>query len=114
MFANPWWSVLVLALPFALYFLVIRPRLRVKFTQTYAYLDGFWERLWARTVAFRSYLVGVVTALAIALPDLLVLIPGLDLSFLPQPWPMYVTSGSTAALVLMRAFSTTQREQPPA
>lgn len=114
MFANPIWSILVIALPFALYFLVIRPRLRVKFTETYAHLDSFWERVWARTYAFRSYIIGVVTALAIGLPDLLVLIPGLDLSFLPQPWPGYVTATSTMLMVLMRAFSTTPRDQPPA
>lgn len=110
MFANPIWSLLLLAAPLALYWFVIRPKAPI--LETRKYVSGFFERWWARIVAFRTWVVGFVAALMIALPDLLVLIPGLDLSFLPHPWPMYVTSASSILLVVMRAFSTTANERP--
>lgn len=107
MFANPLWSLLLLALPIALYWAVIRPRLKAKFTELYADLDSFWARLWARTYAFRTFWIGVVGVLATALPDLLVLIAPVDFSgVLPQPWPAYTGPITSAAIVLMKAFET--------
>lgn len=114
MFANPIWSALILAVPFVLYFLVIRPRLRVKFTETYAHLDSFWARVWARTYAFRSFVAFAAGAIATALPDLLVLVSGMDLSFLPQPWPAWTMAATSFVQIMIRAFSTTPRDQPPA
>lgn len=113
MFLNPIWSLLLLAAPFVLYWFIIRPRLKARFTETYAYLDGFWERVWARTYAFRSFIVATLGAVATALPDLLVMVSGLDLSFLPQPWPMYTSIATSVALTMIRAFATTANERPP-
>lgn len=113
MFANPAWSVLLLFAPVALYYFVIRPRLRVTFSDTYAYIDGFWRRVWARFYAFRSFFVATLGTVMVALPDLLTAVSGADLSFLPQPWPGYVGTGTAIALTLIRAFSTTPGNSPP-
>lgn len=106
MFANPIWSVLLLAAPIAVYWFIIRPRLEARFTELYAHLDSFWARVWARTYAFRSFFVATAGAILVALPDLLVQISSMDFSFLPQPWPMYVSIATTMALALIRAFDT--------
>lgn len=107
MFANPIWSLLLLAAPIALYWFVIRPRLETRFLDLYADLDSFWQRVWARTKAFRSFWVGVAGAIVTAAPDLLVLISPLDFSgVLPQPWPAYTGPVTSAILVVMKAFDT--------
>lgn len=112
MFANPIWSLLLLAAPVALYFFVIRPRLEVRFTQTYMSLDSFWSRVWARTYAFRTFWIGVGGVIATAAPDLLVHIAPLDFSpFLPQPWPAYTGPITSAIIVMMKAFETKPREE---
>lgn len=106
MFANPIWSLLLLVAPIALYVLVIRPRLDARLTDIYSHLDSFWARVWARTYAFRTFWIATFGAVLTALPDLLVQISSLDLSSLPQPWPMYVSIGTTVAITLMKAFET--------
>lgn len=106
MFANPLWSVLLLCIPVAIYFLVIRPRLKANFTKTYDYIQNWEERWWLRIKAFRTPIVAAMGPLLTALPDLLVLIPTLDLSFLPQPWPAYAMGASTFGVMLMKAFET--------
>lgn len=111
MFANPFWSVLLLALPIALYWFVIRPRLRAKLTDLYAHLDSFWARIWARMYAFRTFWIATLTAVLTALPDILVQLAPLDFSgILPQPWPAYTTTGFTLTVTLMKAFETTPKE----
>lgn len=115
MFANPIWSVLILAGLVAVYYFIIRPRLRVAFSETYAHLDTWWERWWARIVAFRSWIATVAAALLIALPDILVAVTPIDLSpFIGEKWAPLVSGALAAFLALNRAFSTTPREQPPA
>lgn len=107
MFANPIWSLLLLAAPVALYWLVIRPRLQARFTELYADIDSFWARVWARTYAFRTFWLGVLGVVATAAPDLLVIIAPVDFSgILPQPWPAYTGPATSALIVLMKAFET--------
>lgn len=105
MFAHPLWSVLLLAAPIAVYWLVIRPRLQAKLTELYA--DGGWLH-WIGSLlyAFRTFVISTFGVVLVALPDLLVLIPTLDLSFLPRPWPMYVSIATSVVVTLMKAYET--------
>lgn len=111
MFANPIWSILLLAAPIALYWFVIRPRLKAKLTELYDHIDSFWGRVWARTYAFRTFVIATFTAVITAAPDLLVKVSALDFSFLPQPWPMYTSLFFTITVSLMKAFETRPGEQ---
>lgn len=111
MFAHWGWSVLLLAVPIAIYWLIIRPRLHARFTELYADIDSFWGRLWARTYAFRTFVLACITAIATAAPDLLVQVSSLDFSFLPQPWPMYTAFFFTVATTLMKAFETKPKDE---
>lgn len=107
MFANPIWSFLLLLAPVALYWFVIRPRLKAKFTDLYDQIDSFWGRVWARTYAFRTFWIATLGAIVTALPDILVVIAPLDFSpFLPQPWAAYTGPATTIAITLMKAFET--------
>jgi hypothetical protein len=54
MFANPLWSVAILLALVLIYRFIISPRLRVRFSETYTEIDGFWARLWTRIYAFRQ------------------------------------------------------------
>lgn len=107
MFLNPLWSVLLLLVPVAIYFLMIRPRLGARFVDVYAGLDSFWARVWARTYAFRSFFIAVAGIALAAAPDILVAIAPLDFSeILPQPWGLYVGTGVGVALALLRVLNT--------
>lgn len=106
MFANPIWSLLLLLALVIVYRFIISPRLRVSFAETYTHIDGFWARLRARLYAFRSVVIGAAGVVATALPDLLVLIPTLDLSFLPQPWPAWAMGGALVLNTIVKAFET--------
>lgn len=112
MFAHWIWSLLLLAAPIALYWFVIRPRLQARFTELYADLDSFWARVWARTYAFRTFVLACITSIATAAPDLLVKVSSLDFSFLPQPWPMYTMLFFTVVTTLMKAFETKPKDEP--
>lgn len=107
-------ALAIMLAPVALYLLVIRPRLQARFTDIYADLDGFWARVWARLYAFRSFAVASLGAVVAGLPLLLESLAGVDFSFLPEPWPAYVSVGVSVALTLIRAFATTPGEEPPA
>lgn len=105
-------SITILFVPIALYGLVIRPRLRARFTDLYAGIDSFWERQWARLYAFRSVVVGVLGILAAALPDILVKLAPVDFSqILPQPWGLWVGTAVGVILPIMKAFETKPREE---
>lgn len=106
MFANPIWSLLLLAAPILLYVFVIRPRLKSRFTELYADIDKFWERWWARLYAFRTYLIASGGAVLVALPDLLVQVAPLDFSWLPQPWAGFVSPVCLFIVAIMKAFET--------
>ena len=112
MFAHWFWSLLLLAAPIALYWFVIRPRLKARFIELYADIDSFWGRVWARTYAFRTFWIATGGAVITALPDLLVKISSLDFSGLPQPWPMWVSIGTTLSITLMKAFETKPKDEP--
>jgi len=112
MFAHWIWSLLLLAAPLALYWLVIRPRLKARFVDLYAGLDSFWDRVWARAYAFRTFWIATAGAILTAAPDLLVLIAPLDFSgVLPQPWPAFTGPATSAVIVLMKAFETRPGEE---
>lgn len=112
MFANPFWSLLLLAAPVALYWFVIRPRLQARFTELYDHIDSFWGRVWARTYAFRTFWIAAFTAFITAAPDILVQLAPLDFSaFLPQPWPAYTSAFFTIAVTLMKALETKPGEE---
>lgn len=106
MFANPLWSVAIIIALVLIYRFIISPRLRVRFADTYAHIDGFWARLWARVYAFRTIVVASMGPILTALPDLLVLIPHVDLSFLPQPWPAYANTAAAFGVIIMKAYET--------
>jgi hypothetical protein len=107
MFANPIWSILLLTVPVAVYWFVIRPRLQSRFTEIYAGLDSFWARVWARLYAFRTFFIASFGVVLTALPDLLVAFAPIDFSeILPRPWGLWVGTGVSVAIALLKAFET--------
>lgn len=111
MFANPIWSILLLLVPVALYWFVIRPRLQVDFLDLYSKLDTMWARVKARAYVFRTFWIATAGAVITALPDILVQIAPLDFStWLPQPWAMYTGPATASVLAVMRAFETKHGE----
>lgn len=111
MFANPIWSVLLLLAPVALYWFVIRPRLKANITEIYANCP-WWPRVKAIAYAFRTFWIATVTAIVTAAPDILVTIAPLDFSgVLPQPWPAYTGAACSIAVTLMKAFETKPKEE---
>lgn len=105
-------ALLILVSPFVLYWLVIRPRLKARFVDLYADIDSFWGRLRARLYAFRSFAAAVVATWFAALPELLQGLVGIDFSFLPGDWKLYVASGLAIVLVVIRSFATKPRDEP--
>lgn len=107
MFANPLWSVGILAGLILLYMFVIRPRLKVRFVDTYTHIDGVWARWWARTVAFRSWIATALAGVLIAVPDIVVALTPIDLTpFIGEKWAPIVSGALAGFLALNRAFST--------
>jgi hypothetical protein len=107
MFANPIWSILIIAGLIALYAFVIRPRLKVAFSETYLHIDGWRARQFARLHAFRSWVATVIAGLLIALPDIIVAVLPVDLSWLiGENWAKIVTGALAAYLAINRAFAT--------
>lgn len=107
MFANPIWSLLLLAVPVLVYRFIISPRLRMRFGEIYTHIDSFWGRVWTRLYAFRTFFISTLGILLTALPDLLVAIAPLDFSaVLPQPWGLYVGTFIAITIALMKAFET--------
>lgn len=105
MFANPLWSILLLAIPVGVWFFIIKPRLGAKLTEVYG--DRPWFQRWkARLYAFRTFWIATLTAIMTALPDLLVKVSSFDFSFLPQPWPLYTSLFFTITVSLMKAMET--------
>lgn len=98
--------LVLLAAPTAVYFLLLRPRLQMKYTEMYAEIDGFWARQWARVYALRSFFIASAGAIAVAVPELLQAVGGIDFSFLPQPWPGYTSAAVAIAITLNRVLST--------
>lgn len=106
MFANPIWSLLLLCVPVAIYWFVIKPKLQAKLSEIYAE-DGWWNWIKSLLYAFRTPVVGALGIILTALPDLLVIVAPVDFSpWLPQPWPAYTGPITSAVIVLMKAFET--------
>lgn len=80
MFANPWWSVLVL-LGLVVAYAVVRIKHGAPLLEAYSHLRG-WEWFKAWLYAFRSWVFTAAGGLALALPDLAVAILPIDLSWL--------------------------------
>jgi len=108
-----WW-VGVLVAPFLIYRFVIRPRLRARFVDTYAYIDGFWARAATRVRAFKTFVVAALGAVLIALPDLLQQLHLVDFStILPQPWSAFAGPAILILIALLKARDTTPVDEPP-
>lgn len=112
MYANPFWSVALLAGVFALYWFVIRPTAPI--LETRKYIRSFWLRWWERIVAFRSYVAAAFTAVMIALPDIAVAVLPIDLSdFIGKWWAQAWTTGLTIFLALNAAMKTKPGDEKP-
>lgn len=113
MFANPFWSVLLLLIMAAIYWFIIRPRLQAKFTELRADVNSFWGRWLARLYAFRTYCVATFGVALAALPDILVAIAPLDFSpYIGERWAGMVGIGTTITIALMKAFETKPKDDP--
>lgn len=106
-------SLLVLAAPVALYWFVIRPRLRARFTDLYTHIDSFWGRIAARLYAFRTYAIGGFGLFLSEAPSLLDQLQFIDLSFLPAAWQSTMRAVTIIGMLATRAFATTPREEKP-
>lgn len=111
MFANPIWSILILCVPVLIYWFIIRPRLRARFTDLYVHVDSFWARWTARLYAFRTFVIASWAVILVAAPDLLVQVSQMDFSFLPQPWAGYVPSAALMLIAIMKAFETKPKDE---
>lgn len=105
MYANPIWSVLLLAVVIAIYWFIIRPKAPI--LEAGKHIEGFWERWLERLHRYRSYVASFVAALLLALPDIIVAIAPVDLSgIVGHHWAQVITSLLTVYLVVNRAVST--------
>lgn len=112
MFLNPIWSVLLLCVPIAIYWFIIRPRLHAKLTELRANVDSFWGRWLARAYAFRTQVVASLGLLLAAAPDLLVAIAPFDFSpWIGERWAGLVGLGTTITIAVMKAFETKPKNE---
>lgn len=111
-------SILAIIAPLAIYWLVIRPRLQARFADTYAQIDGWWARQWARIVAFRTWIFGAV---GLVIPEIAELAQfainflggfnGMDVSFMPDWLAKLIRVGALIAVVWNQARKTTPEGQ---
>jgi hypothetical protein len=93
MFANIWWSVLVLAGLLGLY-IVARVKHGAPLLANNDHIRSFGQRWWARLVAFRSYVAIQVAGVLIAAPDLLVSVAPINLApLIGEGWAAKVATG---------------------
>lgn len=112
MFANPIWSVLLLVGVFLLYWLVIRPKAPI--LEKAKDEPSFVQRWTTRIIAYRSYVAGLIGALLVALPDLLVAVAPFDFSpFIGPEWAKKVGSGLALFLLVNTAFKTKPGNEKP-
>lgn len=110
MFANPIWSVLILAGMAALYWFVIRPK--APFLEVGKDVTPWWRRWLMRLQAFRTYVAGAVGALLISLPDIIVSLSSADFSaWIGPDWSAKVTSLFALFALVNRAVSTTPPDE---
>lgn len=99
-------SLALLVAPIAIYWFIIRPRLHARVLELYADVDGLLPRLWARIVAFKTWLIGAVGIYASELPAVLAELQFVDVSFLPEGWQTAVRVATLIGVMLSRAYST--------
>lgn len=110
----PWYvSLALLLVPILIYRFVISPQWKTRFADSYTNIHDFWARQWARIYALRSFVVATAGIVIAALPDLLVQISSLDLSWLPQPWGSTVGTAVAILLFVIRLMAVTPHERPP-
>lgn len=104
---------LAVVVPFLIFWFIVRPRLRARFTNLYSHIDSFWARWWARLVAFRTMVFGTI---GLVLPEIIsgiAFLASSDLSVLPADWQNYIRIAALIATMLGRAVATAPREEPP-
>lgn len=106
------WSAFIIGAPVVLYFTVIKPRLKARFTDLYADVDSFWGRVWARLYAFRTWAIGVGGLLLSELPALLDMLNLVDTSSLPTAWQATIRGATILGMLATRAYATKPREEP--
>lgn len=112
MYLNPWFSVAILVGVLLLYFLVIRPK--AAFLEVRQHVDGFFSRLWARIVAFRSYVATFITAIMVAAPDIAVKMLPIDLSgIVGENWAKYWVTALSIFLAINNAMRTKPGDEKP-
>src|SRR5262245_32004403 len=114
MFANPLWSLLLIALLVIMY-LLLRPMLKREFGKVYQEVDGFWAKVWVYVRKFHTWVVTAISFVLIAAPDILVRVSNLDFSgVLPQPWAGYVSPIALGLIALLKAVDTHANEKKEA
>lgn len=106
-------GIVAIVAPIAIYWFIVRPRLKARFVDLYSHIDSFWARWWARAVAFRTMVFG---AIGLMLPEIITIIAALaqsDISFLPTNWQSWIRGAALVATMLGRAMATAPREEPP-
>ena len=113
-------SLFFILVPIVVYIMIIRPRLKARYVDTYTELDNWWARQWVRVVAFRTWIIG---AIGLMLPealdgaqyaiDALQGLNGADVSFLPDWLQKMIRGLALVALLINGALKTTPNGQPP-
>jgi hypothetical protein len=98
-------TLAILALPIAVWFVVIQPRLGGRVSEIGANLDTGWARFKARVYAFRTFVAGTLGLYVAELPGALQAIGALD--GMPSDWRLYVGLATIVVMMLTRAYSTT-------
>lgn len=107
MFLNPLWSVAILLGLAALYWFVIRPKLKVSFSETYLNIDNWFVRQWTRIVAFRSWVATLLAGLMVSLPDILANVAGIDFTgIIGESYAKLVATGLAVFLAINNALKT--------
>lgn len=107
------WSVAVILGPILIYWFVIRPRLKERFADTYSHIDSWWQRQWARVLAFRTYVIGALGIWLSEAPALLDGLNAVNLTDWPEGWQSTVRLVTIFLMIYTRARATTPVGDPP-
>lgn len=114
---NLTFALLVLILPVALYFIVIRPKgshMLATYRKARDETGSSWAGVKAVLAGFPTWWASLAGAVAYALPELLTVASGLDFKeLLPDPWGAYVATAMAFGLPLIRAFMATPSGTKP-
>jgi hypothetical protein len=109
MFANPIWSVLILA-ALVVFYIVVRIKHGKPLTQAFDHLRG-WEWLKTWVIRFRSWVVYVIGGVLIALPDIIVQITPANLALSSE---RHGPEKIGAGMLIFNAINTAIRTKRPA